>query len=123
MREFFFIPIGYAQVFKNRIKLSIPVKGIVVEEFGEFSHPRSLIGQFEVGEKAMAKAISRAYPGKLIKPRPFLVIHPKEILEGGLTQIEERALMEMGLGAGASRVKVWQGADLDTEQLDELIKS
>lgn len=123
MRTLFFTPVGYAQIFKNRIRLSVPATGTVVEEIGEFSHPRSLLGQFSVGEQTLARALARAYPARFLKPRPFLILHPKEIVDGGLTEIEERALAEMGLGAGALRVKIWQGADLSLEQLDNLVKS
>ncbi len=118
MLEFFYTPIGYVQVFSNKIKVNVPSKGIVIEELGDFSHPRTILGQFLIGEQTLAKALAKAYPAKFIKPRPALIVHPKEILEGGLTEIEERALQEMALGAGASRAKVWQGNDLSIEQIN-----
>lgn len=118
MRDFFFTGTGYVQVFRNRIVLSVPSRGIVIEERGAFSHPRSILGQFQVGERTLARAVAAAYPGKLLRPRPALVVHPKEILEGGLTEIEARALTEMALGAGASMVGIWQGPDLTAEQVD-----
>jgi len=122
MRDLFRSPVVYAQLFKNRIRLSVPAKGVVVEEHGTFSHPRSLIGQFQEGELALARALAKAYPTKLLTRRPRMVIHAKELLDGGLTQIEERALMEMGLGAGAMKVKIWQGADLSPQQLEEVAR-
>jgi rod shape-determining protein MreB len=117
MRDLLFTPVGYVQIFRNRVRLSIPSKGVVVEELGDFSHPRSILGQFVVGEQTLAKAVAKAYPGKLLKPRPALIVQPMELLEGGLTQIEERALLEMALGAGASQVRIWQGPDLSPEQI------
>lgn len=118
MRDFLFTPVGYVQLYRNRVLLSVPSKGLVVEETGEFSHPRSLLGQFLAGEQTLARAVAAAYPGKLLKPRPALIVHPKEILEGGLTQIEERALTEMALGAGAAVVAIWQGPELTPAQVD-----
>jgi rod shape-determining protein MreB len=117
MRDFLFTPVGYVQLYRNRVVLSVPSKGIVVEETGDFSHPRSILGQFLAGEQTLARAVTAAYPGRLLKPRPALIVHPKEVLDGGLTQIEERALTEMALGAGAFQVAIWQGPDLDPAQV------
>lgn len=113
-----FSPVGYVQVFRNRIVLSVPSRGLVVEEEGAFSHPRSILGQFQAGEQALRRAVAAAFAGKLLTPRPNLIVHPKEILEGGLSEIEQRALTEMALGAGAVRVAIWQGPDLAPEQVD-----
>lgn len=41
-----------------------------------------------------------------------VVVHPLERIDGGLTQVEERLLQELAIGAGASRAIVWQGAPL-----------
>ena len=46
-----------------------------------------------------------------------IVLHPRVAPEGGFTQIELRALHELGMGAGAYRVIVWQGRDLADEEL------
>jgi rod shape-determining protein MreB len=45
------------------------------------------------------------------------VLHPRVTPEGGFTQIEIAALRELGAGAGAYRVIVWQGRDLADEEL------
>jgi rod shape-determining protein MreB len=88
---------------------------VLLEESGDFSHPRMLIGRFQTAEKLLQAALKKAYANRFLPQRPVLIMHPKEILEGGLTEIEERVFQELGLGAGAREVKIWLGADLDAE--------
>lgn len=113
----FFVDDIYVRVFRNRFVLSIPVKNVLVEEVGDFSHPRMLVGHFQLAEKLLQAGLKKAYAGSFLPPRPVLIMHPKEMLEGGLTDIEERVLRELGLGAGAREVKIWLGDDLDAEGL------
>lgn len=120
MLDSFFAPLAYVQIFRDRLRLSLPDQGVVVDDRGEFSHPRSILGNFAVGEQTLARALKRAHADRWFTPRPFLVMHPQELIDGGLTQIEERALTEMGLGAGASKVKIWVGAPPTAQQLAEL---
>ncbi len=53
----------------------------------------------------------------LLAIAPRIVLHPQGSPAGGFTQIEVRALHEMALGAGASRVVVWQGRALTDQEL------
>lgn len=110
-------PPVYVQVFRNRFVLSRLDKGMRMERTGDFSHPRMLVGKFQEAEMLLGQLLRDAYGKALFPPRPLVVIHPKEVLEGGLTDIEERVLMEMALGAGARRVKVWLGEDLAAETI------
>jgi rod shape-determining protein MreB len=40
------------------------------------------------------------------------VIHPMEIIDGGLTMIEERAFIELAMGAGAKEAIIYIGKQL-----------
>lgn len=121
LQSLFMAPPVYVQVFRNRFVVSLLASGVRVEGTGDFSHPRMLIGKFQAAEQLLRQLLQEAYEeahGKSVFPqRPLVVVHPKEVLEGGLTDIEERVLMEMALGAGARRVKVWQGDDLRVETM------
>jgi rod shape-determining protein MreB and related proteins len=70
-----------------------------------FSHPRMLVGHFNNAESALKKVLS-ARKRSFLSASPHLVMHIREPWEGGLTQIEERVFIEVGLGAGASKVRV-----------------
>ena len=84
-----------------------------------FSHPRTLLGNVMNAEFFLKSLVAEIGGGLLLKPA--MLIHPLERIDGGLTQIEERAFQELAVGAGASRVKVWIGAALsDAEVLEKL---
>ena len=86
-----------------------------------FSHPRTLLGNFVNAEFFLKKLVAEIGGGLLLKPA--MLIHPLERIDGGLTQIEERAFQELAVGAGASKVKVWTGEALtDAQVLETLAK-
>lgn len=78
-----------------------------------FAHPRCLISDFYRAEALLKAALRSVFPFKVFRPLPKVVIHPMENMEGGLTNIEARALLECGLGAGAMEVVVYVGEPLD----------
>jgi len=82
----------------------------------DFSHPRMLVGNFTAAQECLKKAVSEARgPGFILTTS--VVIHPRERMEGGLTQIEERVFRELAIGAGASKVVVWDGAPLSDAEV------
>jgi rod shape-determining protein MreB and related proteins len=84
-----------------------------------FSHPRALLGSFTNADAFLRTLVAEAKGGFTL--RLEILIHPLEKVEGGLTEIEERAFHELALGMGASKVKVWSGAALsDAEVLEKL---
>lgn len=85
-----------------------------------FKHPRTPIADFTVAEQTLKYFLKRVLPRSLFQPAPTLIIHPQAQLEGGLTQIEIRAFVELGLGAGARKVYVWDGPELTREELGAL---
>ncbi len=82
-----------------------------------FSHPRSLVSDFTVAEQLLKHFLRRINRPSLFSLSPKVVMHPLGDPDGGFTQIEIRALMEMGLGAGASQVVLWQGRPLSDQEL------
>jgi rod shape-determining protein MreB len=86
-----------------------------------FDHPRSIIGDFEVAEKTLQLFLEKVNaPKKRFFYAPTLIIHPLEKLEGGLTQIEMRAFEDMGYRAKANKVFVWDGRELNDEEVVSL---
>jgi len=95
--------IGNDALFKENSK---------IEVINPFSHKRSLISNFEIGEKLLQHIIGLLLQQSIFKLRPRVVVHPMEKLEGGLTIVEERAFKELAIGAGARDVIVYQGSEL-----------
>lgn len=77
-----------------------------------FAHPRSLVSDFTVAEQLIKAFLSRLVGGPSLKMSPIVVIHPQGNPDGGFTQVENRAFRELGFGAGAAKVILWQGYDL-----------
>lgn len=85
-----------------------------------FGHPRSLVSDFVLAEAVLKHFVIQAAPAgwkRLVAPSPRMVIHPLGDPEGGYTQVEIRALRELGAAAGAAHVTVWQGRPLTREEL------
>lgn len=85
-----------------------------------FKHPRTVIADFTLAEQTLKHFLARVLPRSLFAVSPAVVLHPQAALEGGLTQIEIRALAELGAAAGARKVFVWEGPELSAEELREL---
>lgn len=80
-----------------------------------FAHPRMVFGDFTVSEKLLAGAVRAFYKKQswsFFRPMVGVIIHPLRALEGGLTQIEVRALTELASNVGARRVAVHTGREL-----------
>jgi len=82
-----------------------------------FQHPRILIEDFAGAEKVVQYAIKELFGRRLLSPSPIVVLHPDIELEGGLTQIEARALREMAEGAGARKVYIYYGRQLSDQEV------
>ncbi|MCB1917362.1 MAG: rod shape-determining protein [Rhodocyclaceae bacterium] len=82
-----------------------------------FSHPRTLVGDYRLGEHLLKALLGRFLGRSLFAVAPLVVMHPLGAPAGGFTQVELRALREMALGAGAARAIVHVGADLSDDDL------
>lgn len=97
----------YVQVFRDRLQLLDGDSGQELELTAAFSHPRMLIDDFPLAEQLLRGGL-RQLKGARWWP-PYLILHPRELLEGGLSLIERRVLRELGLGAGARVAVIWGG--------------
>jgi rod shape-determining protein MreB len=113
----------YVRITADRIDLKNVISGASTTLVPQtpFSHPRALLGNFTVAEALLKKGFKEVVGKSWFALAPQMLVHPMEMIEGGLTQIEERALTELALGAGARSVVIWTGNVLsDQEVLDKL---
>lgn len=82
-----------------------------------FAHPRSLVSDFVLAQQLLKALVRRVSGGGWLQLSPSIVLHPLGEHEGGLTQVEIRALQELALGSGAVAVQLWQGPALSDAQL------
>jgi rod shape-determining protein MreB and related proteins len=88
-----------------------------VEILRPFAHPRTPVSDFTVAEQLLRAFLRSLIARPWFAASPRIVMHPLEDYEGGLTQVEIRALRELALGTGASEAVVWVGPDLNDADL------
>jgi rod shape-determining protein MreB len=78
-----------------------------------FKHSRSFVADFMCAEKILQHGIYTMHNSK-IRPAPRVIIHQLDKTDGGLTDIEERVLRELALGAGAREVIIYVGDKINS---------
>ena len=84
-----------------------------VRVLNPFKHNRSFVADFMSAEKILQHGMYTIHKSK-IKPSPRVIVHQLEKTEGGLTDIEERVLRELAIGAGAREVVIYLGSKINT---------
>lgn len=79
-----------------------------------FKHSRSFVSSFLLAEKLLQHGLFMFHKSKL-RPSPRVIIHQLEKTEGGLTDIEQRVLRELALGAGAREVLLNTGTRINVK--------
>lgn len=116
-----FANIVYVRVFSDRFELrNIDTgKSASVESEKPFTTTRLLVGQFTEAERALKQGMKQLQAGGWFSRSPVMLIQPMEKTEGGLSQVEERVLQELALGAGVRRAVVWVGQALTDREVSE----
>lgn len=87
-----------------------------------FTTQRLLVGQFGIADRFLKQAVAETLGKSFIPKSAAVVVHPLEMVEGGLSEVEERLFMELCRGAGARKVTIWVGASLSPEQVSDLLR-
>ena len=86
-----------------------------------FGHPRAFIGDFGPASGALNQAVALVRRSRLIGPGKML-LHVQDAYEGGLSEPEVRAAMDLCFAAGARRARVYdQPGPLSRSGIDRLI--
>lgn len=85
-----------------------------------FTTQRLLVGQFKIAETLLRDAVKEVSPRWSLGSK-FFVLHPLDMIEGGLSEVEEKVFMELAMSAGALRTLIWTEQRLsDQEVIDKL---
>nr|WP_302176051.1 hypothetical protein [uncultured Hydrogenophaga sp.] len=111
----------YVQVFADRFVAFNSDSGVRAEAQRDPASvsPRMLIADFAVAQEQIKALVNTVRRGLRA---PHLLMHPMERIEGGITQVEHRVFVELGLGAGASRVRVHSGEVLAGDAIRQAIQ-
>ena len=115
----------YVRVTKNqfRVRHIEDNKEITISSIESFTTKRLLIGEFTIAEKYLKKGIDMIHQGKWLSTSPVVVVQPLEMIDEGLSQVEERVFREVAAGAGARKVAVWVGQELSDQEVLALVKN
>lgn len=113
----FFKNTVYVRVLPNRFELKHIESGNKVTAVPSiaFTTKRLLVGQFTVAEDTLRKGLNELLGRHLFNPR--ILIQPVDMIEGGLSEVEERVLRELAVGIGAIKTKIWTGRELTDQQV------
>jgi rod shape-determining protein MreB and related proteins len=117
----FFPNAFYVRVRRNEFRIRHVGSGTetTVRADVPFSSARMLIGEFSAAEHTLKLAMKQAQTGRLLRMPTQIVMHPLEMVEGGLSQIEDRVFREVAISAGASKAEVWVGPELSDAEVKE----
>ena len=109
----------YIRVSKNRFRLKNIGTGAEadVTPTPGFTTTRLLVGQFREAQALLKEAMGKVIGKGLFTVSPKVVIQPLEMIDGGLSEIEEWVFRELAVGAGAAKVVVWLGHELSDSEV------
>lgn len=115
----------YLKISKNRFE----VKNVSVDNAWHsveatdtpFTTERLLVGTFSAATPLLARLIDKAVPRSFIRRSPAVIIHPMEMVAGGLSEVEVKVFEELVLGAGAYRVVIHLGDELTNHEAQALL--
>ena len=124
MLKAYFVKSIYILVKRNQFRVKCVESNVEATFDAEppFTTARLLIGQFLIAENLLKRALKQLLNTGLLSVSPYVVIHPLEMLEGGLSEVEERVLREVAISAGASKVVVWVGPQLSDAEVVAKLK-
>jgi len=94
------------EIYKDKMVLRHAGGDISVRPARPYSSTRLLIGTFVPAVECLKEGLREIGVKGFFKSKPTLNIKPCELTEGGLSEIEERCLQELGYSAGAGRVNL-----------------
>jgi len=86
-----------------------------------FTTDRLLVGTFTAAEPVLTQLVKSLLPKGFMKTSPRVVMHPVTMVDGGLSEVEERIFRELALGSGAFKAVLHVGSELSDSEAIKLI--
>lgn len=112
----------YVRVRKNAFRVRY-IEGRIERELAarhSFTTTRLLVGQFREAAALLGEGVGAMGRRGLV--RPVVVLYPMDMVEGGLSEVEERVLVELAKSLGARKVLLHLGPVLTDPQVLSLIE-
>jgi rod shape-determining protein MreB and related proteins len=116
MFSIFKTQILYVQIRKDSFTIRCATSGesISLDAQEQFSSKRLLIGEFTPAERLLKHGFTQLSRGLI---SPIAVMHPLELVDERLSEVENKILRELALSAGAREVKIHLGSELSDQAL------
>jgi rod shape-determining protein MreB and related proteins len=86
-----------------------------------FAHPRMVVGDFTVAERLLdqvLRAFLKQQHWSFMRPMVRVILHPLREFEGGLTQVEYRALRDLAHCCGGRKIGIHSGRELTMQEVE-----
>ena len=83
----------------------------------------NVFAALKIAEELLRDLMERVGIGGFFRPAPIALVHPVEMVEGGLSEVEERVFLELARGAGARKAVVYVGPDLGDDGVRAKLES
>ena len=105
------------------LRLLDPSRTQVARSLEGFSSTRLLIGGFSEALRTLEQGVSDLQSSASVQLRGAdLLLHPLELVEGGLCEVEERVLRDLVVGLGPRGVVIWLGPELGDAEVREKLR-
>lgn len=95
------------EIYRNKFVLHTDAKSVTVSSANGFSTERLLVGQFTEATRCLSEGLKALGITGFFKMNNLtLIMIPKEMTDGGLSQVEGRTLRELAMDVGASTVEL-----------------
>lgn len=95
------------EIFSTKMVLSNDFDTITVVPEKPYHSKRLVIAQFSAARECLSRGIKMlGGSATFLRPAPTLIIHQRDVLEGGISEVEQHCLRELALAAGAREVEV-----------------
>ena len=114
----------YVKIYRDRFWARHVQRGISLEATPprQVSTSRLLVGDFTTAEQCLKELVLSVAKKGPIPIAPEILIQPMEMIEGGLSESEEKLLYDLALKAGARSAKVYDGIELSDEEVIAKLK-
>lgn len=115
----------YVRIYVNKfIVKSIENNEEVIDNATKaFTTTRLLVGNFLMAESILTKAIKTVGNSSWFSAKPIIVMHPMAMVDGVLSEVEDRVLRELAASAGARKILIWVGKQLTDEEITNKVKN
>jgi len=94
------------EIYKDKMILKAEAKTLTVKPKEPYCSTRLLVGSFTNAVDCLKQGIKDIGANRFFSTAPVITIIPKDMIDGGLSEVEQRSFNELGLVAGAREVSI-----------------